>query len=246
MSPLDLSDLCEPMTPAIDAAVAALAARRHILLIGKAGSGKTMLTARLAGCLPAQPAHEARRLEYLRPIFGPRDWHTPEQAAGAEAALLEQAARSAFRAPHHTVSYAGMLGAGGPPSKRPWRPGEVHLAHGGLLMLDEAEQFSPAILEDLSARLSQRPPEIEVAVVLATDPCRCRYRLTCACTSEQRERHMATLDGVVKRLNPVVIQMAQPTVDDLQGPRTRWTTAKALAVVAEARAASEPLAEARS
>ncbi len=138
----------------------AAAGGHNLLLVGPPGSGKTLLARRLPGLLPelAFPAAlEATRIHSVAGTLGER-------------ALLSQ---RPFRAPHHTVSDAGMIGGG-----RPLRPGEISLAHRGVLFLDELPEFRRPVLEALRQPLE----EGEIRIVRAHGAARlpARFRLVCA------------------------------------------------------------------
>ena len=128
---LDLADL-KGQSGARRALEVALAGGHNLLLVGSPGSGKTMLARRAPGLLP--PLTRAEALEVTR----------IHSAAGLLTARGRLSVQPPYRAPHHTVSDAGLIGGGGVP-----RPGEVSLAHRGLLFLDEFPEFSRKALETL-------------------------------------------------------------------------------------------------
>ena len=163
---------------------------RFFLLVGSPGSGKTPMARALASRLPAMEAGE--RLSVAR----------VHSAAGLSSQRGLSSARP-FRAPHHTVSVAGLLGGGDPP-----RPGEVTLAHGGTLYLDEVNEFSMRTLDELAYVLERGEASIHRRgrtvflpaeprlVIAAMNPCPCGYagssaRQECRCTPEQRQRYGA-------------------------------------------------------
>jgi magnesium chelatase family protein len=174
------------------AAVLAAAGGHHLLLVGPPGTGKTRLArilGRLQGPLEGDRALEVTRIHSAAGMLG-------------EAAMMT---RRPFRAPHHTVTRAGLAGGGGGP-----RPGEVTLAHGGLLFLDEFPQFSPAVLDVLREPLEEGSISLvrgggrhvfpaDFQLVAAMNPCRCGYlgspHRACRCRPLDRSRYLGRLSG---------------------------------------------------
>jgi magnesium chelatase family protein len=167
-APDDLADLAEikGQTIAKRALEIAAAGGHNLLMVGPPGSGKSMLAARLPGIMPALQARELLEVSMIASIAG-------ELAGG------KLSDRRPFRAPHHSASMAAMVGGG-----LRARPGEVSLAHRGVLFLDEFPEFSPAVLDSLRQPLENGESVIARAnhrvtyparfqLVAAMNPCRC-------------------------------------------------------------------------
>jgi magnesium chelatase family protein len=174
----------------------AAAGGHSLLMVGPPGSGKSMLAERLAGLLP--PLDEAEALAAAA-VAGLR--------SGADDAAAASGQRP-VRAPHHTASAAALVGGGSPP-----RPGEISLAHGGVLFLDETPEFPRAALEALrepletgvvtisrAARQARFPARFQL--VAAMNPCPCgwlgsgsRIGRACRCTPEAVARYQGRLSG---------------------------------------------------
>jgi len=168
----------------------AAAGNHNLLFIGPPGTGKTMLASRLPGILP--PMRESEALEAAA-------------VASVSQGGLETAAwrRRPFRAPHHSASGPALVGGGGHP-----RPGEVSLAHQGVLFLDELPEFSRHVLEVLrepmesgriiiSRALAQAEFPASFQLVAAMNPCPCGYlgENRCQCTEEQVQRYRSRISG---------------------------------------------------
>lgn len=169
----------------------AAAGQHHLLLVGPPGTGKSMLAFRLTGLLPPLTRPEAlacASIASLKDKLVPGNWM-----------------RRPVRNPHHSVSVAGLIGGGQPP-----RPGEISLAHQGVLFLDELPEFRRAAVEALREPLETgritvaRGPYSETfpaafLLVAAMNPCACGYlgdvRHGCSCTPEQIRRYRARLSG---------------------------------------------------
>jgi magnesium chelatase family protein len=172
----------------------AAAGGHNLLLIGPPGSGKSMLARRLPGILPRLSLDEA--LDVTR-IYS---------AAGLIESGRSLVCARPFRAPHHTISYAGMVGGGhGVPG-----PGEITLAHHGVLFLDEMPEFDRRVLETLRQPLEERTILISRAgisvrypcsftLIAAMNPCPCGYlgdpQRECVCGMEQIRRYRRRLSG---------------------------------------------------
>ena len=170
----------------------AAAGRHSLLLIGPPGTGKSMLASRLPSILPPLDAHsalEAAAIQSLSP-------------SGFD---VKRFGLRSFRAPHHSISAAALVGGGSDP-----RPGEISLAHHGVLFLDELPEFDRRVLEVLrepletgkvlisrAARQAEFPAQFQL--VAAMNPCPCGYlghaTRACTCTPEQVSRYRARLSG---------------------------------------------------
>jgi magnesium chelatase family protein len=170
----------------------AAAGSHSALMLGPPGSGKSMLAQRFAGLLPAMTVDEALESAAVSSIAGRFS--------------LERWAMRPTCSPHHSASAVALVGGGSPP-----RPGEVSLAHHGVLFLDELPEFPRAALEALrepletgqitiarAARRSEFPARFQL--IAAMNPCPCGYRgaggaRTCRCTPDQVSRYQGKLSG---------------------------------------------------
>ncbi|MDO4263621.1 MAG: YifB family Mg chelatase-like AAA ATPase, partial [Deinococcus sp.] len=208
----------------------AVAGGHNLLMVGSPGSGKTMLARRAAGLLP--PLTRAEALEVTR-IHSAAGLLTRGSLLGA----------APYRHPHHTVSDAGLIGGGSIP-----KPGEVSLAHRGLLFLDEFPEFSRKALETLRQPLEDGRVTISRArasveyparfqLIAAMNPCPCGHlgdpERPCTCTPAQRTRYQARLSGPLLDRIDLTVQVPRLTVDELtrapQGESTAQVRARVLA-----------------
>ncbi len=171
----------------------AAAGNHNLIMIGPPGTGKTMLAQRLPTIMPQPTLPESLETTKIYSI------------AGYLASSQSLIATRPFRAPHHTISEAGMIGGGTYP-----RPGEVSLSHCGVLFLDELPEFDRTALEALRQPLETGTVTIsrasisitypaQIMLVCATNPCPCGYftdtRKSCHCTPYQIQKYMSKISG---------------------------------------------------
>jgi magnesium chelatase family protein len=220
------------------AALEVAAAGGHALLLqGAPGCGKTMLAQRMRSLLPPLAFDEA--LEVTR-VHG---------AAGLLREGVPIAAQRPFRAPHHTASPAGLLGGGSPP-----RPGEISLAHRGVLFLDELPEFDRRTLEALRQVLEQRHVVVSRArgscrfpadflLVAAANPCPCGWlrsgQRDCRCDDGMIARYRTRLSGPL--LDRIDLHVGVPAVPwiDLDGAKPGESSDRVRERVAAARSVQE-------
>jgi magnesium chelatase family protein len=191
----------------------AAAGGHHLLLLGPPGSGKTLLASRLPGVLPLLDEPAALEAAAVRSIAGialdPASWRQPP-----------------FRHPHHTASGVALVGGGSPP-----RPGEISLAHQGVLFLDELPEWDRRVLEVLreplesgritisrAARQAEFPARFQL--VAAMNPCPCGWAGDpsgrCRCSAEQIARYRGRISGPLLDRIDLVIEVPRAAPAELR------------------------------
>mgnify|MGYP000085442794 CR=1 FL=1 len=171
----------------------AAAGGHNAIMIGPPGAGKTMLAKRMSGILPPMSLHEALETTKIHSVAG----MLPEQAT--------LVAHRPYRAPHHTISDVALVGGGTNPS-----PGEISLAHNGVLFLDELPEYKRSVLEVLRQPLEDRMVTVSRArlsvdfpanfmLVASMNPCPCGYYnhpdKQCVCGPQQVQRYLSRISG---------------------------------------------------
>lgn len=193
------------------AAEIAVAGRHNLLMVGPPGAGKSMIARRIPGIMPELSREEKMEIARIYSICGQlhtgvEDLHRP------------------FRAPHHTITMQGMVGGGKYPA-----PGEVTMAHKGVLFLDEFTEFNPLVIDTLRQPMEEGRITIsrasgsydfdaEAMIVAAMNPCKCGYypdRSRCSCSDEEVKKYIKRISGAILDRMDICVEVSSVTYGEL-------------------------------
>lgn len=211
-SDLDFADVKGQQTAKKALEIAACGGH-NVLMVGAPGSGKSMLAKRMPSILPQMTFEESVETTNIHSISGILNPETP------------LVTKRPFRSPHHTISPAGLSGGGSVP-----RPGEISLAHNGLLFLDELAEFSRQTLEILRQPLEDQKVTISrvsgsitypcsIMLIAAMNPCPCGYyghpTKKCICSQKQVSNYLSKISGPVLDRFDIHLEVAPVEYDSL-------------------------------
>jgi len=214
------------------AVVIAAAGRHGLLMVGSPGCGKTMIAGRMAGVMPAMTEREILETAIVRSVAG----------RGDDSVRFKNI--RPFRAPHHTIGRAGLIGGGMYPV-----PGEITLAHNGVLFLDEICEFNKDTIESLRVPIEEKKIThfrkgeaytfpCNFQIVMAANPCPCGYLgdkdRECTCSQADIDRYRRKLSGPILDRIDMHINMEKVAYEDLSEAKRGMTTAEMRAQVSGA------------
>lgn len=200
----------------------AASGRHNMLMLGSPGAGKTMAARAVATILPPLTEEEALELAKVYSVlgmFGQRELNFRERP---------------YRSPHHTISLAGMAGGGTVP-----KPGEISLAHKGVLFLDELTEFKRPVLEVLRQPLEEREIRLvrgsgtyfypaDIMLIAAMNPCSCGYfpdRNRCTCSKAMIERHLNKISRPLLDRMDICVEVSRPALWELTNSQPEESSA---------------------
>ncbi|HXG35818.1 MAG TPA: YifB family Mg chelatase-like AAA ATPase, partial [Dehalococcoidia bacterium] len=210
----------------------AAAGGHNLVMVGPPGAGKTLLARALPSILPSMTPAEALEVTKIYSVAGFLPSETP---------LINQ---RPFRAPHHTVSHAGLVGGGRLP-----RPGEITLSHRGVLFLDELPEFSHSVLESIRQPLEDRVVTVSRAqgnvtfpasfmLVAAMNPCPCGFygdsSRACSCSDSAITRYQARISGPLLDRIDIFVDVPRVEYEKLTAEETTAETSDSIRLRVEA------------